>query len=190
MKLVFQTSVLALAALCTAQLQTLSDLPACAKPCASTLPNQCNLGVSCICSDQAFITGISCCVATACSPSDQQKTLQVAQQLCDTVNVKLPQAASCSGSTSAAASGASTASSATSATSAMAATGSSSMSSRSMMASSVTSAATAGSATGSSRSSTASNTSSTAATAASGAAQNFGSNMRAVGAAVAALALL
>ena len=92
MKFLIQAAWIAFSALCSAQLQ---DLPACAKPCAANLPSQCHLDVSCICSDSAWITGISCCISTTCSTSDQQKTLNVAVQLCDTVNVKLPSAASC-----------------------------------------------------------------------------------------------
>ena len=58
--------------------------------CATTLPANCNLDPKCICADSSFIVSISCCVGKACSQSEVQKTLQVAQQLCSTVKVKLP----------------------------------------------------------------------------------------------------
>lgn len=59
-------------------------------PCSANLPPQCTVDVKCICSDAKFIREISCCVAKACSPTEVQKTLQVAQQLCSTVKVQLP----------------------------------------------------------------------------------------------------
>jgi len=190
MRYIILTTLAAFAARCTAQsLATLDNLPNCAKPCANNLPTQCNLGVQCICSDQAFITSISCCISTACSPSDQQQTLQVAQQLCDTVNVKLPSAAACSGSSSVASSatGASSASSATSAATAATGTASSAVSHASTSGTSATSSvgATGGTATGSTTSTTPSSTAT-----AKGAGERLGSNIGAVGAAVAALALL
>ena len=70
MKFLIQTTFIGFATLCAAQL---SDLPTCAKPCASSLPSQCNLDVSCICSDSSWITGISCCIKTQCSAADQTR---------------------------------------------------------------------------------------------------------------------
>ncbi|KAL9590039.1 MAG: hypothetical protein Q9203_001143 [Teloschistes exilis] len=74
-----------LSAICAGQGVGLGDLPDCAKPCAATLPPNCGLSVQCICSDKDWITGISCCVKGKCSEAEQQKTIQVAQQICDTV---------------------------------------------------------------------------------------------------------
>jgi len=78
-----QFSILAFAALGAAQF---ASLPDCAmsevlrylarrltlnqKPCAANLPPECNLEVGCICRNQGYISGISCCVKTKCSDVD------------------------------------------------------------------------------------------------------------------------
>ncbi|KAL9586791.1 MAG: hypothetical protein Q9212_000677 [Teloschistes hypoglaucus] len=116
-----------LAAICAGQGAGLGDLPDCAKPCAATLPANCGLNVQCICTDKEWITNISCCVKGKCSESEQQKTIQVAQQICDTVKVTLPSAATCPGD--AASTGSSTGGSSTKA-------GSSTMTGSAMMGSS------------------------------------------------------
>ncbi|KAL9125823.1 MAG: hypothetical protein Q9217_005031 [Psora testacea] len=178
--------VLAFAALVSAQAgSSFGSLPKCAKPCAANLPTNCNLDVRCICADSSFISGISCCVAKACSPSDVQKTLEVATQLCDTVNVEVPSAVP---STCAAASGTTATSGAGNTASSMATSAGSTASSAARAVTSGTSTTGESSATGSSTGSTSS--SATAASNTNGAAgQNFGSKIGAVGAAFAALAL-
>ena len=70
------------------------------KTCATgSLPPECHLDPKCICSKASFISDISCCVAKNCPASAVQKSLQVAQQLCSTVKVTLPnpQPDSCAG---------------------------------------------------------------------------------------------
>lgn len=109
MKVILLLLAAAFGTLCSAQGLGLNNLPDCAKPCAATLPAKCGISVQCICSDKDWITGISCCVKQKCPAADQQKTIEVAQQVCDTANVKLPTAAACPGdsSTSAGAGGSS-----------------------------------------------------------------------------------
>ncbi|KAM0802825.1 hypothetical protein BDR22DRAFT_842557 [Usnea florida] len=198
MKHLITTTLFGFSALHLAQAQ-LQNLPDCAKPCASTLPSQCNLDVSCICSDSSWISGISCCISTKCSPSDQQKTLNVAVQLCDTVKVTLPSAASCPASTGATAGASSAVAGATAGVSSAIAGANTIASTAASAATNAVSGAqtaasgaigeTTSSSTGSLSTSTASTSSS--ATQASGAAQGLGTNMGAVGAAaVAALAFL
>ncbi|PYH94446.1 putative CFEM domain protein [Aspergillus ellipticus CBS 707.79] len=96
-------SVALLASLSSVVAQGMEGLPACARDCATnSIPKSCKaIDVNCICSDKSFITGISCCVANACSLQDQQAALTFAQQICGGAGVTdLPQSASCtSGST-------------------------------------------------------------------------------------------
>ncbi|KAL8695451.1 MAG: hypothetical protein Q9218_000029 [Villophora microphyllina] len=100
MQYTFAIWVATFSTICAGQGIGLTDLPDCAKPCAATLPANCGISVQCICSDKDWITGISCCVKSKCPPADQQKTIQVAQQICDTVKVTLPSAATCPGDAS------------------------------------------------------------------------------------------
>ncbi|KKA22811.1 hypothetical protein T310_3165 [Rasamsonia emersonii CBS 393.64] len=115
--------------------QSLSDLPKCAQDCATNaIPQECGLDVKCICSAQSFIASITCCVAKACSPADQDgfafqpmlwygwnradffiatATIKFADNLCGIAGVTtLPQTAVCT--TTATASAASAASGSTS----------------------------------------------------------------------------
>ncbi|KAL9098906.1 MAG: hypothetical protein Q9163_005516 [Psora crenata] len=183
MKLITQaSSALIFVTLVSAQVESFGSLPDCAKPCAANLPANCRFDVKCICADAGFISGISCCVAQTCSPADVQRTLEVATQLCDTVNVQLPSAvpSSCGASSS------TTATSGAGIATSSAAAGNQTMSGNATV-----------SATGASNSTgtlgTASLTGSTSAgptQSSSGATeQNVGSRIGAVGAAIAALAL-
>ncbi|KAG8525498.1 uncharacterized protein KY384_009142 [Bacidia gigantensis] len=191
---------LILATFCSAQIQSLGELPDCAKPCAANLPANCKLDVKCICADADFIKSISCCVADACSAQDLQKTLQVAQQFCSTVKVTLqapgPDACPKSGGSGGASSAASDATSsaaaqvsseASSAISSQAASASSQASSAAAGVSSMMSSASAvaGSATQASSSAT-----SSAAASTGGAVQYASNKIGGLGAAVAAVLLL
>jgi len=98
----FSTLVSGLAFAGFALAQDFSGLPKCAQTCAtSSIPASCNLDVKCICTAQAFITSITCCVAGACDTADQQTTQQFAAALCGGVGVtNLPSAASCAATSS------------------------------------------------------------------------------------------
>ncbi|KAI9923642.1 hypothetical protein ASPWEDRAFT_170251 [Aspergillus wentii DTO 134E9] len=97
------TSFALTACLSTAAAMGLSDLPACAKDCATgSIPSHCNsIDAKCICSDKSFISSISCCVASKCSKTEQAGVIKFADQICSGVGVgDLPTSASCaSGST-------------------------------------------------------------------------------------------
>ncbi|RJE26569.1 CFEM domain protein [Aspergillus sclerotialis] len=88
----------------TAAAQSFSEIPSCARTCATgSIPSSCNsIDVSCICSNDSFITDISCCVAKSCSKEDQDKTLNYAKQICAGAGVHdLPKSASCGSGASA-----------------------------------------------------------------------------------------
>ncbi|PWY76196.1 hypothetical protein BO70DRAFT_90859 [Aspergillus heteromorphus CBS 117.55] len=104
-------SVALLAGLSPVVAQGMESLPACARDCATnSIPKTCKaIDVNCICSDKSFITGISCCVANACSQQDQQSALTFAQQICGGAGVTdLPQSASCTSGSIASATSANT----------------------------------------------------------------------------------
>ncbi|KAK0717903.1 hypothetical protein B0T26DRAFT_751900 [Lasiosphaeria miniovina] len=75
------SALLALALATVAAAQSPS-LPTCAKGCADQFISNgignCNLDAKCICSDKDFISNISCCVAGACNPADQQSAVAFA----------------------------------------------------------------------------------------------------------------
>ncbi|OCK84136.1 hypothetical protein K432DRAFT_432444 [Lepidopterella palustris CBS 459.81] len=74
----------------------LDNLPPCARSCVGSNFGGCNiLDIKCICSNSNLISGLSCCVSSACSPSDQQKTIDFASSLCKTYNIIVPTVASC-----------------------------------------------------------------------------------------------
>ncbi|KAK3361187.1 hypothetical protein B0T24DRAFT_684851 [Lasiosphaeria ovina] len=50
----------------------------CADQFISNGIGNCNLDAKCICSDKDFISNISCCVAGACNPADQQSAVAFA----------------------------------------------------------------------------------------------------------------
>ncbi|KAK2748264.1 hypothetical protein FQN57_000922 [Myotisia sp. PD_48] len=113
-------SAIALAGIiATVSAQSLADLPSCAQNCVgNSLPESCGpIDIKCICSNQAFLSGLSCCVAKACSPTDIGRTLTVARGLCSVAGVtNLPTSASCP-TTSGGSSGSGTASPTSGATS-------------------------------------------------------------------------
>ncbi|OAX77125.1 hypothetical protein ACJ72_08580, partial [Emergomyces africanus] len=67
-------SIAAVASLLTlVSAQGLGGLPDCAKACAgNAIPKECGLDVKCICTAEAFLTGITCCVAKSCNEEDQK----------------------------------------------------------------------------------------------------------------------
>ncbi|KAL2350778.1 hypothetical protein BJ546DRAFT_378024 [Cryomyces antarcticus] len=107
--------------------QTLSDLPSCASACVGSNLGGCStLDIKCICNNANLISSLSCCVAGACSASDQQKTINFASQLCAAQGITLPTTATCAStasSTSGSATGSSTASGSASASASSTGTG-------------------------------------------------------------------
>ncbi|KAI4722988.1 hypothetical protein E4T48_00786 [Aureobasidium sp. EXF-10727] len=169
---------IAAATLVTAQ----SAVPSCAVSCVTqALPADCKLDPKCICADTSFISGISCCVSTACDLSGQQAALAYAKQICAPVGVtNLPTAASCaataaSSGTSAAAvataSGSSASSSLSSATQSLSSLASSASQIASSASRSASSAAVSGSSSASSAARSASSSAASAASKASSSAQ-------------------
>ncbi|KAF1815558.1 hypothetical protein P152DRAFT_384125, partial [Eremomyces bilateralis CBS 781.70] len=53
------------------------------------------IDIKCICSNEALISDLSCCVANRCSPEDQQATIDFAVNLCRTYQISVPTSASC-----------------------------------------------------------------------------------------------
>ncbi|KAF4123917.1 CFEM domain [Geosmithia morbida] len=98
-------SLAAAAGVAVAQLSSLSDLPSCAKPCASEyttggkVPGCSALDLGCICGKDDFVNGIACCLADACSVSDRDKAISVASDLCSSVGTDLPESVVCKNST-------------------------------------------------------------------------------------------
>ncbi|KAJ5172320.1 hypothetical protein N7492_004913 [Penicillium capsulatum] len=90
------------ALLSTAAAQGLSDLPNCAKSCATkAIPEKCGIDVACICKEKAFLSSISCCVADKCSKADQETTLKAAKSICAGGGVSdLPNSVVCSSDSS------------------------------------------------------------------------------------------
>ncbi|KAF2842871.1 hypothetical protein M501DRAFT_36142 [Patellaria atrata CBS 101060] len=97
------------ASLCAVVLgQSLLDsVPECAQPCIPTDYGGCNqISVECICSNDAFIQGVSCCAVSQCTGDDLQSIIDFATNLCSTNGVTLNTNPSCPSTT--APSGAST----------------------------------------------------------------------------------
>ncbi|RDL38038.1 uncharacterized protein BP5553_05471 [Venustampulla echinocandica] len=97
---------LALAALVSSQ-SLPTELPDCAKSCAllhftsngSSFADCDSKDVSCICSNGAFVSSISCCIFSNCNTEDQEVVVEFAQNLCSQVVIPgtpdLPSSASC-----------------------------------------------------------------------------------------------
>ncbi|EGD85358.1 hypothetical protein H112_06260 [Trichophyton rubrum D6] len=90
-------SAVALAALVSvAAAQGVSELPKCAQDCASKgFPSSCGADVKCVCTSNAFLDAITCCVATTCNAEEQKKTIQFAKGICGGVGVNVPDSAVC-----------------------------------------------------------------------------------------------
>lgn len=190
------TCLVGFGAFCLVSGQSLAGLPECAKPCAANLPAECGrTDFKCICGSSDWISGISCCVLKACSPADQQKTIDTAKGYCSIVGITLPSVASCPSSTVAAPASTPTTtpkSTSSSGSAGSAASKQSSSSSVNVIQNSATTENSATTTTGSTVSSTTSDQSNTSATAVStGVAGRLGGQgIGAAGAAALALALI
>ncbi|KAM0446691.1 hypothetical protein ACHAPV_003115 [Trichoderma viride] len=180
--------------------QDLSGLPSCASTCVlkfttGTAIGGCQqLDIACICKNADFLNGIACCLADACSKSDQDKAISYAQQICSTAGVTTPDTVVCkdsSSQTGSATASDSSASSKTTGSSDSSTTGSSGSSSTASDSSSTStdSGSTTAAPTGSSaKTTTGSATKSAATSTSSGAAAPLASAGSLVGAAIAMLA--
>jgi len=84
---------------CTVFAQDLTQLPPCASKCVGTSLSTTGCGqlnVTCICASKDWISGLSCCVAQACSAADIDKTVKFAQNICLPAGVTIPSTVSCS----------------------------------------------------------------------------------------------
>ncbi|KAI5920800.1 hypothetical protein F4810DRAFT_399812 [Camillea tinctor] len=81
--------------------QNLGALPACARDCLTDfttgdkIGNCPRLDAKCICQSDSFISGISCCLSSACSQTDQANAIDYAVKFCGTQKVQVPSAVSC-----------------------------------------------------------------------------------------------
>ena len=63
----------AVALLSTLAVAQIPGLPSCATSCVGTSFGSCgNLDVKCICSNTELLSGLACCVSTACDAADQE----------------------------------------------------------------------------------------------------------------------
>ncbi|EHK49896.1 hypothetical protein TRIATDRAFT_129633 [Trichoderma atroviride IMI 206040] len=181
--------------------QDLSGLPTCATGCVTKFTTGSAIGgcqqldIGCICKNADFLNGIACCLADACSKSDQDKAVSFAQQICSSAGVSTPDTVVCkdsSSQTGSATASDSSASSKTTDSSDSSTTGSSDSSSTTATDSSSTSTgsgSTTAAPTGSSaQTTTGSSTRSAATSTSSGAAAPLASAGSLVGAAIAMLA--
>ncbi|KAK1241436.1 hypothetical protein MKX08_001410 [Trichoderma sp. CBMAI-0020] len=180
--------------------QDLSGLPTCATGCVTKFTTGTAIGgcqqldIGCICKNADFLNGIACCLADACSKSDQDKAVSFAQQICSSAGVSTPDTVVCKDSSSQTGSATvsdSSSSSKTTDSSDSSTTGSSDSSTAATDSSSTStdSGSTTAAPTGSSaRTTTGSSTSSAATSTSSGAAAPLASAGSLVGAAIAMLA--
>ncbi|PON23837.1 CFEM domain-containing protein [Trichoderma gamsii] len=86
--------------------QDLSGLPTCATGCVTKFTTGTAIGgcqqldIGCICKNADFLNGIACCLADACSKSDQDKAVSFAQQICSSAGVSTPDTVVCKDSSS------------------------------------------------------------------------------------------
>ncbi|KAH7031181.1 uncharacterized protein B0I36DRAFT_362912 [Microdochium trichocladiopsis] len=94
--------------------QDLPALPGCATQCLTKFTTGGNIGscqsldAACICRDANFLSGIACCLAGACSQSDQNQAVDYAIKFCGAQGVTVPSSVSCSSSAASTKSGTST----------------------------------------------------------------------------------
>ncbi|KAK7903674.1 hypothetical protein LTR67_001694 [Exophiala xenobiotica] len=72
--------------------QDLSSLPSCAVSCATNAIGSTGCALTdahCICTASTFLSGVESCISTACSPADQQATLQFAVSFCGSAGVTI-----------------------------------------------------------------------------------------------------
>ncbi|PNP46697.1 hypothetical protein TGAMA5MH_01648 [Trichoderma gamsii] len=180
--------------------QDLSGLPTCATGCVTKFTTGTAIGgcqqldIGCICKNADFLNGIACCLADACSKSDQDKAVSFAQQICSSAGVSTPDTVVCkdsSSQTGSATASDSSASSKTTDSSDSSTTGSSDSSTTATDSSSTStdSSSTTAAPTGSSaQTTTASSTRSATSSTSTGAAAPLASAGSLVGAAIAVLA--
>ncbi|SLM39269.1 Extracellular membrane protein, CFEM domain, fungi [Lasallia pustulata] len=82
----------------------IAGLPSCAQTClsnASTDLGSCSsVDIKCLCGNIDYINTLSCCLSQSCSTSDQQKALAFDTELCNSVNVTIPNFVGCALSSS------------------------------------------------------------------------------------------
>ncbi|OAA48732.1 CFEM domain protein [Metarhizium rileyi] len=93
----------------------LDKIPKCAFSCVSSYISGTNIAgckpadIACVCKNQEFINGISCCLQKDCSKEEVDSTISFANQLCTASGVETPKQLVCSaGSASASGSAAAT----------------------------------------------------------------------------------
>ncbi|KAL7900134.1 hypothetical protein HDV63DRAFT_370439 [Trichoderma sp. SZMC 28014] len=180
--------------------QDLSGLPSCASACVlkfttgSAIGGCQQLDIACICKNADFLNGIACCLAGACSKSDQDTAVSFAQQICSTAGVSTPDNVVCNdsssqtGSATASDSSSSTKTTASSDSSTTASSDSSSTTTGSSSASTDSGSTTAAPTGTSAHTTTGSSTKSATTSSSSGAAAPLASAGSLVGAAIAVLA--
>ncbi|KAK3943272.1 hypothetical protein QBC46DRAFT_378003 [Diplogelasinospora grovesii] len=107
--------LLSLAGLASVAVAQAPTLPNCAQGCANQFLGSgignCGTNPACICADKDFISGISCCLASACNQADQSSAIDFASRFCGANGVTtLPTTVVCA-STAASAAATTTASS-------------------------------------------------------------------------------
>ncbi|KAG6168631.1 hypothetical protein E4U51_002055 [Claviceps purpurea] len=111
-----------------AQVPQLDKIPKCAYSCVSSYITGTNIAgcapadIACVCGNQEFLSGISCCLEKDCSKDDIKSTIDFAAGLCNASGVKTPKELICK--KNAASSGASSSSAAAAATATPTASGS------------------------------------------------------------------
>ncbi|PFH58360.1 hypothetical protein XA68_13765 [Ophiocordyceps unilateralis] len=99
--------------------QDLSAMPPCAKDCVSKYMGGSSVAgcqaadIACVCKNKDFLNNIACCLAKACKPEDQAKTISFAKQLCSAAGVQVPDKVECNNEAAASVSTSSSSSSAT-----------------------------------------------------------------------------
>jgi hypothetical protein len=203
-------NILTFALLSTLAAAQIPGLPTCATGCVGTSFGSCgNLDVKCICSNTELLSGLACCVSTACDAADQEselpileltvknetttnktclaETIQFANSLCAGQGVNnLPQSATCAAgaaSSTSAASGSSSSDSSASATSSASGDSTSSASSAASesTASGSSSESSSGTASSSAASQTGSSSSSSAVAQSTGGAESLKSGFAGAG---------
>ncbi|KAL7911984.1 cell wall protein [Trichoderma velutinum] len=179
-----------------------SGIPTCATGCVTQFTTGTSiagcgqLDIACICKNADFLSGIACCLASACDKNAQTQAVQYAKQICSSAGVSTPDQVVCnekSSSSTEASHESTTASESSASTASTATTGSSDSSTTDSSESSTTAEsssapATTNSASRTTASSAASQTTSAAATTSSNAAAPLASAGSFVGAAIAVLA--
>ncbi|KAI1197487.1 hypothetical protein F5X97DRAFT_176011 [Nemania serpens] len=99
MKLTIATAVALTSAIVAQDLGGLSD---CAKNClaefttGNQIGNCARLNAKCICTSDAFLGGIACCLAGLCDADEQKQAVDYARSFCSTQGVTdLPQSVTC-----------------------------------------------------------------------------------------------